>query len=79
MLVNDNLARELSRRTIIRLRYGFVSGRIHTLQELGRMFGVSKERIRQIQTDALGKLQLPKAATRLVGFLEMPLQNELGN
>ncbi len=66
-------------RTIIRLRYGFVGGRIHTLQELGKMFGVSKERIRQIETEALDKLKLPHAARKLVGFLEMPLQPELRN
>jgi RNA polymerase primary sigma factor len=66
-------------RTIIRLRYGFVGGRIHTLQELGKMFGVSKERVRQIETEAMDKLKLPKATKRLVGFLDIPLQTSLMN
>jgi RNA polymerase primary sigma factor len=66
-------------RTIIRLRFGFVDGRIHTLQELGKMFGVSKERVRQIEAEAMDELKLPKAAGKLVGFLEMPLQSELRN
>ena len=61
-------------RAVIRLRYGFVDGRSHTFQDLGEMFGVTKERVRQIELKALGKLQSPKAAGRLVGFLEMPLQ-----
>ena len=65
-------------RTIVRLRYGFVGGRIHTLQELGKMFGVSKERIRQIETEAMDKLKLPNATRKLVGFLEMP-QTSLSN
>ena len=64
-------------RTIIRLRFGFVGGRIHTLLELGRMFGVSKERVRQIESQAMDKLKLPKATRELAGFLEMPLQSEL--
>ena len=38
------------------------------------MFGVSKERVRQIELAAMNKLQLPKTARKLVGFLEMPLQ-----
>ena len=63
-------------RAIIRLRYGFVDGRSHRLQDLGEMFGVTKERVRQIEIKALEKLQLPKAAGRLVGFLEMPMQGE---
>ena len=66
-------------RTIIRLRYGFVDGRIHTLQEIGKMFGVSKERVRQIETEALDKLKLPNATRNLVGFLEIPLQSSLMN
>jgi len=66
-------------REIIRLRFGFVDGCMHTCRDLGTMFGVSKERIRQIEAAALGKLQLPKTARKLVGFLEMPLQSELRN
>ena len=66
-------------RTIIRLRYGFVGGRVHTLQEVGKMFGVSKERIRQLETAAMDKLRLPNVAGRLAGFLEMPLQPALRN
>ena len=59
-------------RTIIRLRYGFVGGRIHTLQELGKMFGVSKERIRQIETEAMDKLKLPNATQSLSVFSRCP-------
>jgi RNA polymerase primary sigma factor len=66
-------------RTIIRLRYGFVDGRIHSFQDLGKMFGVSKERVRQIETAAMDKLKLPRTARKLVGFLEMPLQAEIRN
>jgi RNA polymerase primary sigma factor len=66
-------------RTIIRLRFGFVDGQVHSLQELGKMFGVSKERIRQVETAALEKLKLPKVANKLVGFLEMPMQGESRN
>ena len=66
-------------RTIIRLRFGFVDGCIHTLQELGKMFGVSKERVRQIETEALDKLKLPTTTKKLVGFLEIPSQTSLMN
>jgi len=66
-------------RTIIRLRFGFDDGRIHTLQELGKMFGVSKERIRQIETQALDKLKLPNSTRKLVGFLETPLPTSFMN
>jgi RNA polymerase primary sigma factor len=66
-------------RMIIRLRFGLADGTTHSLEEVGQMFGVSKERIRQIEIVAMSKLQLPKAARKLVGFLEMPLQGELRN
>jgi RNA polymerase primary sigma factor len=66
-------------RMIIRLRFGLVDGRIHTLQEVGKQFGVSKERIRQIETESLDKLKLPHATQKLVNFLEMPLQSSLTN
>ena len=58
---------------IIRLRYGFVDGRSHTCRDLGTMFGITRERVRQIELSALGKLRFPTAARQLVGFLEMPL------
>ena len=58
---------------------GFVDGHSHTCRDLSKMFGVSRERVRQIECAALGKLQLPKTAGKLVGFLEMPLQSELRN
>ena len=43
------------------------------------MFGVSKERVRQIETAAMDKLKLPRVTRKLVGFLEMPLQISLTN
>jgi RNA polymerase primary sigma factor len=59
-------------RTIIRLRFGFVDGHIHTFQDLGKMFGVSKERVRQIELAAVNKLQLPKTARKLVVSWKCP-------
>jgi RNA polymerase primary sigma factor len=44
---------------IIRLRFGFVDGRPHTLDEIGTLLGVSRERIRQIENRAMAKLRLP--------------------
>ncbi|WP_345381548.1 sigma-70 family RNA polymerase sigma factor [Pseudonocardia yuanmonensis] len=44
---------------IIRLRFGFVDGRPHTLDEIGALLGVSRERIRQIENRAMAKLRLP--------------------
>ena len=66
-------------RTIVCLRYGFVDGRIHTLKDLGTMFRVTRERVRQIEQAALEKLKLPTVTSKLVGFLEMPLQAQLRN
>jgi RNA polymerase primary sigma factor len=59
-------------RTVVQFRYGLVDGCIHTLQEIGQVFNVSRERIRQIEHVALRKLQLPAAMRKLVGFLESP-------
>jgi RNA polymerase primary sigma factor len=44
---------------VIKLRYGLVNGTEHTLAEIGRQMGVSRERIRQIEEDALRKLRHP--------------------
>ena len=65
-------------RTIIRLRYGLVGGRVHTLQEVGKMFGVSKERIRQLETAAMDKLKLPNLAEGWPASLKCRCRPRLG-
>lgn len=57
-------------REIIRLRYGLSDGYAYTLSEVGRIFSVTRERIRQIESEALRKLQQPSAARKLAGFLD---------
>lgn len=57
-------------REIIRLRYGLNSGRIHTLEELGKLFKVTRERIRQIEAKAIRKLQHPVRSRQLFGFID---------
>ena len=53
---------------ILQLRYGFDSGHTHTLQEIGAIFGLSRERIRQIEQTALEKLRQPQLASLLSDF-----------
>src|SRR6202041_833709 len=55
---------------IIRLRFGLEDGSEHTLEEVGQNFSVTRERIRQIENRALGKLRHPSRAQKLRGFLE---------
>lgn len=57
-------------RNIIRLRFGLDNGYCYTLEELGRIFRVTRERIRQIETKAMKKLQQPNRCSQLTGFLE---------
>ncbi|MBR0191561.1 MAG: sigma-70 family RNA polymerase sigma factor [Thermoguttaceae bacterium] len=57
-------------RRIIRLRYGLDNGYCYTLEELGKIFHVTRERIRQIETKAMKKLQQPNRCQQLIGFLE---------
>ena len=54
---------------VLRLRFGFKDGICHTLDEIGKMFGVTRERIRQIEEQALKKLNRPNRARYLDGFL----------
>ena len=57
-------------REIIRLRYGLGDGYTYTLEEVGRIFKVTRERVRQIEAKAVRKLQHPVRSGQLEGFLE---------
>ncbi|MEE9394762.1 MAG: sigma-70 family RNA polymerase sigma factor [Planctomycetota bacterium] len=57
-------------REIIKLRYGIGDGYTYTLEEVGRIFKVTRERVRQIEAKAVMKLQHPIRARKLAGFLE---------
>ena len=57
-------------REIIRLRYGLGDGYTYTLEEVGRIFKVTRERVRQIEAKAVRKLQHPVRSQQLTGFLE---------
>ena len=58
------------KREIIKLRYGLGDGYSYTLEEVGHIFNVTRERIRQIEAKAVRKLQQPGRSQELVGFLE---------
>ena len=60
-------------REILRLRYGLADGYTYTLQEIGRIFSVTRERVRQIESEAIRKLQRPGPSRKLAGFLERPI------
>ena len=66
--VLDSLAER--ERRVLELRFGLVDGRSRTLEEVGRDFGVTRERIRQIEAKALRKLRHPSRSNRLRDFLE---------
>ena len=57
-------------REIIRLRYGLGDGYTYTLEEVGRIFKVTRERVRQIEAKAVRKLQHPVRSKQIEGFLE---------
>jgi RNA polymerase primary sigma factor len=56
-------------RDVIELRYGLVNSQPHTLEEVGGIFNLSRERVRQIQTKAMRKLRRPQVARRLKEWL----------
>jgi RNA polymerase primary sigma factor len=66
-VMNDLSYRE---REIIRLRYGLTDGYAYTLEEVGKIFSVTRERVRQIESKAVRKLQQPYRTRALVGFLD---------
>ncbi len=75
MLLRQHLEAVLStlgerERRVVQLRYGLVDGRPRTLEEIGRMFGVTRERIRQIESKTLNKLRDHAFADQLRGYLD---------
>lgn len=57
-------------REILRLRYGLADGYTYTLEEVGKIFSVTRERVRQIESKAVRKLQSPYRSRSLTGFLD---------
>ena len=68
----DGLLKTLTyrEREIIRLRYGLGDGYTYTLEEVGRIFKVTRERVRQIEAKAVRKLQHPVRSEKLSGFIK---------
>lgn len=68
----DTLLKTLTyrEREIIRLRYGLGDGYTYTLEEVGRIFKVTRERVRQIEAKAVRKLQHPVRSQKLSGFIK---------
>jgi RNA polymerase primary sigma factor len=57
-------------REIIKLRYGIGDGYTYTLEEVGKKFNVTRERVRQIEAKAIRKLQHPIRSRKIEGFLD---------
>jgi RNA polymerase primary sigma factor len=55
---------------VIELRFGLIDGHPRTLEEVGREFGVTRERIRQIESKTLCKLRHPSRSSKLKDYLE---------
>ena len=55
---------------VVKLRFGLIDGRPRTLEEVGREFGVTRERIRQIESKTLAKLRHPLRSDRLRDYLD---------
>ena len=63
-------------REIIRMRYGLVDGYSYTLEEVGQIFSVTRERVRQIEAKAVRKLQEPQSKHALASFVDVAPQFE---
>ena len=66
--VLDSLASK--EREILIMRFGLDDGRIKTLKEIGEIFNISRERVRQIETKALSKLKHPSRTKQLMAWKE---------
>jgi RNA polymerase primary sigma factor len=64
-------------REILRLRYGLTDGYAYTLEEVGKIFSVTRERVRQIEAKAVRKLQQPYRSRELAGFIDENLLSQL--
>ena len=64
-------------REIIKLRYGIGDGYTYTLEEVGRIFKVTRERVRQVEAKAIRKLQHPVRSRKLSGFIDGSWREEL--
>jgi len=64
-------------REIIKLRYGIGDGYTYTLEEVGRIFKVTRERVRQVEAKAIRKLQHPVRSRKLVGFVDGTSEDDL--
>jgi RNA polymerase primary sigma factor len=75
MLLHEHVESVLSQlgereRAVVRLRYGLTDGEPRTLEEVGRAFGVTRERVRQIEAKSLAKLRHPRLSGQLREYLE---------
>ncbi|HHK42379.1 MAG TPA: sigma-70 family RNA polymerase sigma factor, partial [Planctomycetaceae bacterium] len=57
-------------REILKLRYGLIDGYTYTLEEVGKIFSVTRERVRQIESKAVRKLRQPYRAKSLASFVD---------
>jgi len=74
-MLRENIDEVLSALTdreakVLRMRFGLAGNKMMTLEEVGRKFGVTRERIRQIEAKALRKLKHPSRRKKLQDFLE---------
>lgn len=74
-VLHDQLMKVMSvltprERNVLSMRFGFEDGRTHTLEEVGAVYNVTRERIRQIESKALRKMRYPKYKMQLRDFLE---------
>jgi len=75
MMLSDTLAEAMSglnerEREVVRLRFGLADGQARTLEEVGKEFGVTRERIRQIESKTLAKLRHPHRSQKLRDYLD---------